>query len=119
MKKRTVSLWSYVNNPEILRGFVNALYEPNVATIWPSVAPQSIVSGLLSFQLDLQKLWERIFLRWQRDWAEVDAVKKASAEWKNREKQLVSKCIVMRRQLIELMKEAQLQGQMGQLQLSD
>lgn len=43
VKERTVSLWSYVNNPEILRTFVNALYEPNAAVLWPCVAPQSIV----------------------------------------------------------------------------
>ncbi|VDN30226.1 unnamed protein product [Cylicostephanus goldi] len=44
VKKSTVSLWSYVNNPEILRSFVNVLYEPRESVIWPSVAPQSIVS---------------------------------------------------------------------------
>ena len=43
VKTRTVSLWSYVNNPEILRTFVNALYEPNDSVLWPSVAPQSLV----------------------------------------------------------------------------
>lgn len=43
IKIRTCSLWSYVNNPEILRGYVNALYEPNQSVLWPSVAPQSIV----------------------------------------------------------------------------
>lgn len=43
-KKMTVSLWSYVNNPEILRTFVNVSYEPRKGVIWPSVEPQSIVS---------------------------------------------------------------------------
>lgn len=42
--KKTVSLWSYLNRPEILRTFLNPFYEPNVAVLWPSVAPQSIVS---------------------------------------------------------------------------
>lgn len=39
-----------MNNPEILRTYVNALYEPNPAVLWPCVAPQSIVS-LVVFHL--------------------------------------------------------------------
>jgi myotubularin-related protein 9 len=42
--KKTVSLWSYFNRPEILRGFLNPFYEPNINVLWPSVAAQSIVS---------------------------------------------------------------------------
>jgi hypothetical protein len=45
--KRTVSLWSYFNRPEILLTFLNPFYEPNVHVLWPSVAAQSIVSRLL------------------------------------------------------------------------
>ncbi len=41
---KTVSLWSYLNRPEILRTFLNPFYEPNLTVLWPSVAPQSIVS---------------------------------------------------------------------------
>ncbi len=41
---KTVSLWSYFNRPEILRTFLNPFYEPNITVLWPSVAPQSIVS---------------------------------------------------------------------------
>ncbi|VDK42562.1 unnamed protein product [Anisakis simplex] len=98
VKKRTVSLWSYVNNPEILRTFVNALYEPNDSVLWPSVAPQSIM------------FWERLFLRWVRDWKQTDGVKQTIMRWKNREKELQSKVLVLRRQLIELSKEAHLQN---------
>ncbi|KHJ99811.1 hypothetical protein OESDEN_00212 [Oesophagostomum dentatum] len=50
IKKSTISLWSYVNNPEILRSFVNVLYEPRESVIWPSVAPQSIVCVYVSFE---------------------------------------------------------------------
>ena len=46
--KKTVSLWSYLNRPEILRTFLNPFYEPNIAVLWPTVAPQSIVSQTLS-----------------------------------------------------------------------
>lgn len=45
--KKTVSLWSYVNRPEVLKDYLNPLYEPNNAVIWPSVAPQSMVGILL------------------------------------------------------------------------
>ena len=42
--KRTVSLWSYLNLPDVLRTFLNPFYEPNTNVLWPSVAAQSIVS---------------------------------------------------------------------------
>jgi myotubularin-related protein 9 len=42
--KKTVSLWSYLNRPEILRTFLNPFYEPNLTVLWPCVAAQSIVS---------------------------------------------------------------------------
>jgi myotubularin-related protein 9 len=45
--KKTVSLWSYFNRPEILRTFLNPFYEPNLNVLWPSVAAQSIVSELI------------------------------------------------------------------------
>ncbi len=47
--KKTVSLWSYFNRPEILRTFLNPFYEPNLNVLWPSVAAQSIVSQLIDF----------------------------------------------------------------------
>lgn len=52
---RTTSLWSYVNRPKILEGFLNPLYDPNEKAIWPSVAAQSL------------DLWEGVFLRWTVD----------------------------------------------------
>ena len=44
VKEHTVSLWSYLNRPEILSNYLNCLYEPNSKVIWPSVAPVSLVS---------------------------------------------------------------------------
>lgn len=41
---KTVSLWSHLNRPEVLRSFLNPIYEPNNRVIWPSVAPMSVVS---------------------------------------------------------------------------
>lgn len=52
--KKTVSLWSYFNRPEILRGFLNPFYEPNLNVLWPSVAAQSIVSTLEYLLLNIK-----------------------------------------------------------------
>ena len=40
---QTVSLWSFVNRPDIIHTFMNPVYEPNSKVIWPSVAPASLV----------------------------------------------------------------------------
>ncbi|XP_043271665.1 myotubularin-related protein 9 [Venturia canescens] len=50
LPERTYSLWSYINQPEILENLLNPLYEPNVGVIWPSVAPVSI------------ELWKELYL---------------------------------------------------------
>lgn len=42
VKWSTISLWSYLNRPDILQNFLNPLYEPNPNVIWPSVAPISL-----------------------------------------------------------------------------
>ncbi len=44
LSAKTVSLWSHLNRPEVLRSFLNPLYEPNQRVIWPSVAPMSLVN---------------------------------------------------------------------------
>lgn len=50
LSERTYSLWSYMNQPDILEQWINPLYEPNPGVIWPSVAPISI------------KLWRELYL---------------------------------------------------------
>lgn len=42
--KKTVSFWSYLNRASIIQEYINPAFEPNSNVIWPSVAPQSIVS---------------------------------------------------------------------------
>ncbi|XP_077147827.1 myotubularin-related protein 9 [Ranitomeya variabilis] len=54
LRQKTLSLWSWVNQPDELHRFTNPLYEANGLVIWPSVAPQSLL------------LWEGVFLRWNR-----------------------------------------------------
>ncbi|CAJ0922861.1 unnamed protein product, partial [Mesorhabditis belari] len=107
VRQHTVSLWSYVNNPEILKSYVNVLYEPNESVTWPSVAPQSI------------QVWERLFLRWQRDWTEVNAIREAAVQWRLKERQLASKALSLRRQLVELMKEAHLAKTLNDVRVAD
>ncbi|GMT06952.1 hypothetical protein PENTCL1PPCAC_29126 [Pristionchus entomophagus] len=96
VKECTASLWSYVNNPKILAQFVNSNYEPNDKVIWPSVTPQSFV------------LWRRVFLRWQVKWEESDAVRKAAADAKLKEKALQSRVHSLKRQIADLTREASL-----------
>lgn len=50
LPERTCSLWSYINQPEILEKWLNPLYEPNAGVIWPSIAPVSI------------QLWKELYL---------------------------------------------------------
>ncbi|KAJ8981405.1 hypothetical protein NQ317_010343 [Molorchus minor] len=49
--KKTTSLWSYLNRPDVLTSLLNPLYEPNRLPIWPSVAPVSLV------------LWTELYMR--------------------------------------------------------
>ncbi|VDO23779.1 unnamed protein product [Brugia timori] len=107
VKTRTVSLWSYVNNPEILCTYVNALYEPNPAVLWPCVAPQSIVS-LVVFHLS--RLICEVISKFSGilGTLQMDGIKQTVMQWKVREKELQSKVLTLRRQLLELSKDIQL-----------
>ncbi|CAD6185600.1 unnamed protein product [Caenorhabditis auriculariae] len=106
VKKRTVSLWSYIHHPETLRQFINPLYDPRPKVLWPTVAPQSIL------------IWERLFFRWQRDWAEIDGIRSSSEHWKLRERSLMSRAAVLRGVTIELSKEAANQNVNGVIGIS-
>lgn len=94
LAEKTVSLWSYINRPEILQQYLNPLYEPNAAVIWPSVAPQSLT------------VWGGLYQRWQRHqvvkqelWEEIVLIKE-------HDKELKSRATKLRRQLASLEKEA-------------
>jgi hypothetical protein len=47
LSERAVSLWSYLNRPDVLQSFLNPMYDPNNRVIWPSVAPMSLVRSCL------------------------------------------------------------------------
>lgn len=98
LPQKTVSLWSYVNRPEVLPTLLNPMYDPNNQVIWPSVAPQSLV------------LWPAVFLRWVYDQTPQQVAWVTISEIRERDKELRSKAIRLRRQLLELEHEAVVQG---------
>uniref|UniRef100_A0A023F198 Putative phosphatidylinositol 3-phosphate 3-phosphatase myotubularin mtm1 n=3 Tax=Triatoma infestans TaxID=30076 RepID=A0A023F198_TRIIF len=89
----TTSLWSYVNQPEILHTILNPLYEPNNSVIWPSVAPMSF------------NLWSNVYLRWVINQNAENESWKAITALKEREKELRLVAGRLRRRLLELEKE--------------
>ncbi|XP_077487066.1 myotubularin-related protein 9 isoform X2 [Amblyomma americanum] len=98
LPQKTYSLWSYVNSPDMLAELTNPMYDHNNQVIWPSVAPQSIV------------LWPALFLRWVYDQKPQKEAWDTILEIRNRDKELRSKAIRLRRQLLELEDEAIVQG---------
>lgn len=93
LSKRTTSLWSYLNRPNILTSVLNPMYEPNKAAIWPSVAPVSLV------------LWNDLYLRWVIDQTENKKAMVRVQDLIQNDKNLRSKVIKLRRQLVELHRE--------------
>lgn len=94
LAKRTASLWSYLNRPEVLQAYLNPVYEPCNKVIWPSVAPVSL------------NLWHDLFLRWVVDQTEQKVAWKAIAVLKEKDKELRIKAARLRRQLADFEKEA-------------
>uniref|UniRef100_A0A224XDV7 Putative phosphatidylinositol 3-phosphate 3-phosphatase myotubularin mtm1 n=1 Tax=Panstrongylus lignarius TaxID=156445 RepID=A0A224XDV7_9HEMI len=92
----TTSLWSYVNQPEILHTILNPLYEPNNSVIWPSVAPMSF------------NLWSSIYLRWVINQNAEKENLTAVTALKEREKELRLVAGRLRRRLLELEKELEI-----------
>ena len=95
VQKKTTSLWSYLNRPEILTTLLNPMYDPNNQVIWPTVAPISLV------------LWKQLYLRHVL----LDDQKKHTetltqiSEVTTKQKELRSMAIRLRKQLHDLIKE--------------
>jgi len=96
VKEHTVSLWSYLNQVEILSQHLNCLYLPNKVVIWPSVAPMSLF------------LWEGYFLRWVQHKAVLAGAKerRRMGEIIHRNKEAQGVALRLRKELRELMVEA-------------
>lgn len=90
---RTTSLWSYLNRPEVLKNFLNALYEPNRTVIWPSVAPISL------------ELWSELYLRWIVDQKNNEHSLMQIQELVTNEKELRAKALKLRKQANDLANE--------------
>ncbi|KAI4465865.1 myotubularin-related [Holotrichia oblita] len=91
--KKTTSLWSHLNRPDVLTSLLNPLYEPNKTAIWPSVAPVSLM------------LWNELYLRWTVEQTQQKkAMNKIYALIQN-DKNARSQVIKLRKQLMDLQKE--------------
>ncbi|KAM8953861.1 myotubularin-related protein 9 [Pelodytes ibericus] len=90
LQQKTMSLWSWVNQPSELNRFMNPLFEANGLVIWPSVAPQSL------------QLWEGVFLRWNRSSKYLEEAYEEMIHIIEYNKELQVKVNALRRQLAEL-----------------
>nr|XP_054761888.1 myotubularin-related protein 9-like isoform X2 [Lytechinus pictus] len=94
VSEKTVSLWTYINRPQILQTFFNPLYQPNQQVIWPSVAPQSLA------------LWSSLYMRWTLSDTVTIIPTQVIRDIKQSDKELRLKVNELRRQLADLQKEA-------------
>ncbi|XP_002742067.2 myotubularin-related protein 9 [Saccoglossus kowalevskii] len=94
LSTKTVSLWSYINRPEILQTFLNPLYEKNTSVIWPSVAPQSLL------------LWSGLYLKHMVNQSAYNQAWNEIVRIKQRDSDLQLRAVRLRKQLMELQKEA-------------
>lgn len=90
VQQKTLSLWSWMNQPTELHKFTNPLFEANGLVIWPSVAPQSL------------QLWEGVFLRWNRPSKYLEDAYAEMIHIIEYNKELQIKVNALRRQLAEL-----------------
>ncbi|XP_075057310.1 myotubularin-related protein 9 [Mixophyes fleayi] len=90
LQQKTMSLWSWVNQPKEIHRFTNPLFEANGLVIWPSVAPQSL------------QLWEGVFLRWNRSTKYLEDANEEMIHIIEYNKELQVKVNALRRQLAEL-----------------
>lgn len=103
LTKKTTSLWSYLNRPDILTSLLNPMYEPNKTAIWPSVAPVSIV------------LWSGLYLRWVINQSDKKSLMKIQ-NIIDYDKNLKSKALKLRKELLDLQKEYEkLQIDLGEI----
>ncbi|GJQ77717.1 hypothetical protein Trydic_g15443 [Trypoxylus dichotomus] len=91
--KKTTSLWSYLNRPDVLTSLLNPLYDPNKTAIWPSVAPVSLM------------LWSELYLRWTIDQTQQKKAMNKVYTLIQNDKNARSQVIKLRKQVMDLQKE--------------
>uniref|UniRef100_A0A1L8DYY4 Putative phosphatidylinositol 3-phosphate 3-phosphatase myotubularin mtm1 n=1 Tax=Nyssomyia neivai TaxID=330878 RepID=A0A1L8DYY4_9DIPT len=99
---KTTSLWSYINRPEVLKTHLSPVYEPNATVIWPSVAPISLV------------VWEELYLRWVVNQDQAQRLRDQIQNCVDDEKELRSKVVRLRKQLMDLYRDYQELEKYGQ-----
>ncbi|XP_066159312.1 myotubularin-related protein 9 [Euwallacea fornicatus] len=95
LNESTTSFWSYLNRPDVITNFLNPMYEPNKAAVWPSIAPISL------------ELWDELYLRWVIDQKYQRSAFQKVQQLIQNDKNLRTKVIRMRKQLMDLQKELQ------------
>ena len=68
-----------------MKNYINILYEPNNEQLWPNISP---------FSLDL---WSNLYLRYQLDQSAWDEAKSEIVKLKEKEIELKSKAIKLRK----------------------
>lgn len=90
---KTVSLWSFVNRPEVIQKYMNPMYDPNQSVLWPSVAPQSLT------------LWSTLYCRSVVDNGPKEEAREEMTRIQEYDKELRSRVNRLRRQLDRLMRQ--------------
>ncbi|XP_031549636.1 myotubularin-related protein 9-like [Actinia tenebrosa] len=90
LKKKTISLWSFINQREVIAPMLNSMYEMNVSAIWPSVSSQSL------------SLWSGLFLKWQKSHRNGDFFWEEVRRIQNNNKELKHKAVSLRKEFAQL-----------------
>uniref|UniRef100_A0A336LTX7 CSON004597 protein n=1 Tax=Culicoides sonorensis TaxID=179676 RepID=A0A336LTX7_CULSO len=90
---KTVSYWTHLFRPELMKNILSPLYDPNSQVIWPSVAPCSLV------------LWSEFYMRWTIDQTFIEQIENIVNTKITQEKELRTKVIKLRKELMDLQKE--------------
>lgn len=88
--RKTTSLWSYLNRPDILTSLLNPVYEPNKCAIWPSVAAVSL------------NIWGELYHRWIIDQSHQKKAMNRIHTLVQNDKKMRSKVIKLRNELLDL-----------------
>lgn len=96
LSEKTISLWSYLNTPQVLDEYLSPVYEPNPEIIWPSVAPPSI------------ETWKQIYMRGaESDESLVEQEWLLAKQLRKQMQELKSEAVELRNTMVELEAECE------------